>query len=89
MSPAFLVNYITERGQIMEKIDFYNLFGNRHVWIKMYREFYHCIIFMANEGRHVRISDILYIILTKEVVITVFILYSLNVYTYLFSFLFI
>ena len=55
----------------------------------MYREFYHCIIFMANEGRHVRISDILYIILNKEVVITVFILYSLNVYTYLFSFLFI
>ena len=31
MSPAFLVNYINERGQFMEKNDFYNLFGNRHV----------------------------------------------------------
>jgi hypothetical protein len=25
------------------------------VRIKIYREFYHCIIYIANEGRHVRI----------------------------------
>jgi hypothetical protein len=35
--------------------DFYNLFVNMHVRIKMYREFYHSIIYIANEGRHVRI----------------------------------
>jgi hypothetical protein len=26
------------------------------VRIKIYREFYHCIIYIANEGRHVRIA---------------------------------
>jgi hypothetical protein len=28
-----------------------------HERIKIYREFYHCIIYIANEGRHVRIKD--------------------------------
>ena len=36
--------------------DIYNLFVNTHVRIKMYREFYHSIIYRANEGRHVRIK---------------------------------
>ena len=36
--------------------DVCNLFVNTHVRIKIYREFYHCIIYIANEGRHVRID---------------------------------
>jgi hypothetical protein len=36
--------------------DVCNLFVNTHVRIKIYREFYHCIIYIANEGRHARIS---------------------------------
>ena len=32
----------------------YNLFFNTHVRIQIYREFYHIIIYIANEGRHVR-----------------------------------
>jgi hypothetical protein len=36
--------------------DVCNLFINTHVRIKIYREFYHCIIHIANEGRHVRIE---------------------------------
>ena len=36
--------------------DVYNLFVNTHVQIKIYREFYHGIIYIANEGRHVRIK---------------------------------
>ena len=32
-----------------------NLFDNTHVGIKIYQEFYHSIIYIANEGRHVRI----------------------------------
>jgi len=35
--------------------DVCDLFVNTHVRIKIYREFYHCIIYIANEGRHVRI----------------------------------
>jgi hypothetical protein len=35
--------------------DVCNLFVNTHVRIKIYREFYHCIIYIANEGRHIRI----------------------------------
>jgi len=34
----------------------YNLFGNIHVWIKIYQKFYHCIIYITNEGRRVRIA---------------------------------
>jgi len=29
-----------------------------HVRIKIYLEFYHCIIYIANEGRHVRMCDL-------------------------------
>ena len=36
--------------------DVYNLFVNTHVRIKIYREFYHGIIHIANEGRYVRIK---------------------------------
>jgi len=36
--------------------DVYNFTVNTHVRIKIYREFYHCIIYIANEGRHVRIK---------------------------------
>ena len=35
--------------------DVCDLFVNTHVRIKIYHEFYHCIIYIANEGRHVRI----------------------------------
>jgi len=28
-----------------------------HVQIKIYREFYHGIIYIANEGRHVKITN--------------------------------
>ena len=34
----------------------YNLFGNIHVQIKIYQEFYHCIIYITNEGHWVRIA---------------------------------
>ena len=34
----------------------YNLLVNTHVWIKIHRQFYHTIIYMANEGRRVRIN---------------------------------
>jgi hypothetical protein len=40
--------------------DVCNLYVNTHVRIKIYREFYHCIIYIANEGRHVRIVKSLY-----------------------------
>jgi hypothetical protein len=36
--------------------DVCNFIVNTHVRIKIYREFYHCIIYIANEGRHVRIG---------------------------------
>ena len=32
-----------------------NLFANTHVWIKICHEIYHCIIYVVNEGSHVRI----------------------------------
>ena len=35
-----------------------NLFVNTHVLIKIHRDFYHCIIYRANEGHHVRINNI-------------------------------
>ena len=35
--------------------DINNLFVNMHVRIKIYQEFYHGIIFITYEGRHVRI----------------------------------
>ena len=34
--------------------DVYNLIVNTHVRIKIYGEFYHGIIYIANEGRHGR-----------------------------------
>ena len=37
--------------------DVCNLFVNTHVRIQIYREFYLCIIYIANEGRHVRIIN--------------------------------
>ena len=36
----------------------YNLFDNTRVRTKMYPEFYHGIIYIANEGRYVRITSI-------------------------------
>ena len=35
--------------------DVLNLSYNAHMRIKIYQEFYHCIIYIANEGRHIRI----------------------------------
>ena len=32
------------------RIDVNNLFDNRHVWNKIYQEFYHSIIYIAKEG---------------------------------------
>ena len=37
--------------------DVCNLFVNTHERTKIYREFYHCNIYIANDGRHVRIKD--------------------------------
>ena len=34
-----------------------NVCGNTHVRIKIYREFYHGITYIANEGYHVRIIE--------------------------------
>jgi hypothetical protein len=34
-----------------------NLSDNAHARIKIYREFYHCIFYIANKGRHVRMLD--------------------------------
>jgi len=34
-----------------------NLLVNTHVRIKIYREFYHGINYIGNEGRHVRIRN--------------------------------
>jgi len=39
---------------------FYHFFDNTHVRIKIYREFYRSIIYIANEDRHVRISSLLH-----------------------------
>ena len=39
--------------------DVYNLFVYTHVRIKIYQEFYHSIIYIANEGHHVRIKVML------------------------------
>jgi hypothetical protein len=38
------------------KNDVCNLFVNAHVRIKIYLEFYHSIIYIANEGPHVLIQ---------------------------------
>ena len=38
------------------RIDVNNLFDNRHVWNKIYQEFYHSIIYIAKERHHVRIT---------------------------------
>jgi hypothetical protein len=35
--------------------DVFNLFVNVHVRIKIYREFHQCMIYIPNEGRHIRI----------------------------------
>jgi len=45
-----------------------DLFVNRHVRIKIYQEFYHSIIYITNEGRHVRILNIkLYIYIVYQI----------------------
>jgi len=37
--------------------DVHSLFVNMHVRIKIYWKFYQVITYIANEGRHVRISN--------------------------------
>jgi hypothetical protein len=44
-----LYEYIKSLGNEMN-----NLFDNMHVQIKIYQEFYHGIIYIANEGRHIK-----------------------------------
>jgi hypothetical protein len=44
---AVLYKYIKSHS-----IDLHNLFDMTHVRIKIYQEFYHCIVYIANEGRH-------------------------------------
>ena len=46
----------------------YDLFVNTHVWIKIYREFYHGIIYIAKEGRHVRIMGIWYNLWVDDII---------------------
>ena len=36
--------------------DLHNLSDNTHVRIKIYREFFHSIVYIANEGRHIKIK---------------------------------
>jgi hypothetical protein len=36
--------------------DLHNLSDNTHVRIKIYREYFHSIVYRANEGRHIRIK---------------------------------
>jgi hypothetical protein len=40
-----------------------NLFDNVHMQIKIYWEFYHGIIYIANEGHHIRIVELFIIII--------------------------
>jgi hypothetical protein len=57
----FMCVYATVPYEHMNSLrnDVCNLFVNTHVRIKIFREFYHCLIDIANEGRHVRIKSIL------------------------------
>ena len=41
----------------LRRNDIYNLFVNMHVRITIYREFFHGIIYIANDGRHARIIN--------------------------------
>ena len=40
--------------------DVLNLSDNTHVRIKIYQKFYHYIIYIANEGCHFRIKEIIH-----------------------------
>jgi len=46
----------------LHRNDVYNVFVNTHVRIKIYRAFYHGIIYKANEGRHAKIRYHLYLL---------------------------
>jgi len=37
--------------------DVHNLSNNTHIQNKIYQKFYHGIVYIANEGRHIRIMD--------------------------------
>jgi len=46
--------------------DVLNMSGDMHVRIKIYQEFYHCMIYIANEGRYVnKYRSFYYIILSN------------------------
>jgi hypothetical protein len=54
---AFLCLYAPRSCMNSLRKDVCNLFVYTHVRIKIYRELYDCIIYIANEGRHVRMAD--------------------------------
>jgi hypothetical protein len=37
--------------------DVHNFPHNMHVWFKVYQEFYHYIVYIVKEGRHIIIYD--------------------------------
>jgi hypothetical protein len=54
----FVCNTVLYEYMNSMRNDVCNLFFNTHVLIKIYGNFYHCIIYIANEGRHVKINNI-------------------------------
>jgi hypothetical protein len=50
--PTALYKYMKSHSN-----DFFNMSDNTHMQIKIYQEFYHCIIYIANEGHHVSIMQ--------------------------------
>ena len=59
-----MYEYINSLGN-----DVCNVFVNTHERIKIYREFYHCIIYIGNEGRHVRIPHSIFTYLQEKCII--------------------
>ena len=63
-----------------------NLFVNTHVRIKIYREFYHWIIYIANEWRHVRIAyNVICLIAYKVICLIAYKVTCLSAYNVMFN----
>jgi hypothetical protein len=46
----FVCTTLMQKYMKLQRNDENNLSDSMHVWIKIYWEFYHCIIYIANEG---------------------------------------
>jgi hypothetical protein len=55
----FVCTTVLYENMISLSNDVCNLFVNTHVRIGIYCKFYHCIIYIANEGRRVRMFDLI------------------------------